>query len=165
MKKISKLSTIIALLISINAYSQAPLKCGALTANGVITAKYIKFPATLGALNQSLQLNTADSTMGWVSQVWDYKAKTANFTATSSDASIAFTTGATNDTLTLGACSTYSTGKVFFIEKIDNGVGSVIVKANGSQLIDAANTKALASQYSNVAILNTGSKWLIMFTK
>lgn len=93
--------------------------------------------------------------------ILDYKHKTANYTAGSSDAAIAFTTGSSNDTLALDAASAYTTGKIFFITKDDTGTGSVIIKADGSETINGKNIFRLEYQWNSVEIFNTSTGWII----
>jgi len=93
--------------------------------------------------------------------ILDYKHKTANYTATASDAAIGFTTGATNDTLTLDAAATYTTGKIFFANKDDTGAGAVVLKADGSELINGKKYLILEYQWNSVEIFNTGTGWTI----
>ncbi len=79
------------------------------------------------------------------------------------DAALAMTTGATNTTVRLAAAATYTTGTVFFIQKVDNGIGAVIVTPDGSEKINGYSTVTLSSQWHCIEVINTGSGWLIRY--
>lgn len=63
-------------------------------------------------------------------------------------------------TVTLPLASS-SKGVLYYIKKLGT-TGTVTVDGNGSELIDGATTKALASQYSSVTIVGDGAAWWIM---
>ena len=88
-----------------------------------------------------------------------YVAKTANYTITTSDYLIDCTSG--TFTVTLPTASSATAGKLFVVK--NSGAGVITVQGNGAELIDAANTKALAVQYSLVAVMSTGTKWIIIY--
>lgn len=52
-------------------------------------------------------------------------------------------------------------GQVFLFKKIDSTPYSVIVQANGSELIDGLNTQALTVQYEGFMVISDGSVWTL----
>lgn len=88
-------------------------------------------------------------------------AKSADYTLTGSDVVVLFTTGASNRTATLPAAAS-STGKVFYIKKVDSGAGTVIIDGNASETIDGATTYTITIQYEAITIVCDGSAWYIL---
>lgn len=82
-----------------------------------------------------------------------------NYTALVTDDIILFSTGVTTRTLALPAAVTVGSGKVYYIKKIDSGIGLVTVDPDGSETIDGDLTPDLVSQYESWMISSDGSNW------
>lgn len=84
-----------------------------------------------------------------------------NYTLSNVDHSvtIAYTTGASNRTLTLPAAAS-NAGKAVEVKKVDSGVGTVIIDPNASETVDGASTFTLTSQWDSVRLRSDGSNWL-----
>ena len=69
---------------------------------------------------------------------------------------------ATSGTVTLTLpVATSSDGLRFEFKKKDATANVVVVKGNGSELIDAANTYNLEAQYDSVTVVSYGTQWWI----
>lgn len=90
-----------------------------------------------------------------------YVAKTANYTATLNDFTIAVTCSSANITITLPT-SVGITGRIYVIKKMDNTSYSVIVDANGTQTIDGSETVSLTTQYQTIRLQSNGSNWILI---
>lgn len=53
-------------------------------------------------------------------------------------------------------------GRVIAVKKTDVSVNAVTVDGNGSETIDGATTKALASQYDVATVFSDGSGWWLL---
>lgn len=87
-------------------------------------------------------------------------AKTADYTATTSDGTIEVDASGAARTITLFAASG-NAGKIIVVKKTDSSANAVTVDGNASETIDGATTISLASQYST-AILQVnaaGTGW------
>ena len=78
-------------------------------------------------------------------------AKSADYTATTSDGTIEVDATAGAKTITLFAASS-NPGKILTIKKIDSSGNAVTIDGNASETIDGATTLSLASQYSTATI-------------
>ncbi len=87
-------------------------------------------------------------------------AKTANYTATSSDYLLLVDATAGAVTITLPAASS-SSGMVLIVKKTDSGANAVTVDANGAETIDGVTTVGLTTQYDSVKIQCDGTEWWI----
>jgi hypothetical protein len=92
-----------------------------------------------------------------------YSPKSADYTVTTVDAirTIGMTTGATTRTILLPAAAS-STNRILTVVKVDSGVGTVIVDANASELINGQLTKVLTKQYEIVTLQCDGAGWALM---
>ncbi len=86
-----------------------------------------------------------------------YIAKTANYTATSEDYTIDFTTN--TDTLTLPT-AVGRTGEVYTIKVTANTTGRVVTTS--SQTIDGATSYNLTAQYKFVTVQSNGANWIVI---
>lgn len=84
-----------------------------------------------------------------------------DYTALTTDDVILVSTGAVARTITLPVASTV-TGKIYHVKKIDTGGGSVIIDANGSELIDGALTAMITIQYEAITFQSDGNNWYIL---
>lgn len=82
-------------------------------------------------------------------------AKSANYTATSTDDYIPVTTGSSNKTITLPSSPT--TGFPVIIKKVDGGTGSVIIVGT----VDGTSI-SLTAQYQFVVVVFNGTAWDIV---
>lgn len=80
----------------------------------------------------------------------------ADYTATTADIIINFSTGATTRTLTLPALPT--DGTVYLVKKVDSGVGLVTVDGNGNT-IDGDATPDITAQYESWTLAFENSAW------
>lgn len=88
-------------------------------------------------------------------------AKTANYTATTSDFFIPVDATSGAITIALPAAAT-STNTVFCVKKIDSGGNAVTVDGNASETIDGTTTKALAAQWDTCFLICNGTTWYII---
>ncbi len=87
--------------------------------------------------------------------------KTAAYTLTATDSVILAdaTTAAFQVTL---PTAVGITGRQYTIKKIDSTANIVTVDGNGSQTIDGATTKILASQWAFIVVVSDGANWVIV---
>jgi hypothetical protein len=64
-------------------------------------------------------------------------------------------------TMTLPAAAS-STGRRYFIKKVDVSANAVTVDGNGAETIDGSATAVLASQYDSIEIVCDGTQWWII---
>jgi hypothetical protein len=88
----------------------------------------------------------------------DYKAKSANYTITTSDYAINCTSG--TFTLTLPPAATATAGRMFVIK--NSGAGTITVDPDGAELIDGSGTYVISTQYASITIMSTGTGWIII---
>jgi hypothetical protein len=84
--------------------------------------------------------------------------QTGNYTATASDYTILMN-NTTPKSVTLPTASGI-TGRIYVIKKISTGTSTV--KTTGSETIDGATTKSLASQYDYIMVQSDGTNWVII---
>jgi hypothetical protein len=78
------------------------------------------------------------------------------------DRVIAATNAGSSYALTLPLASVAGAGYVFEIKKTDGNTNAIVVTAAGSDHIDGATTKTLATQYDYLKIISDGvSSWLV----
>ena len=86
-----------------------------------------------------------------------YTAKTATYTATTSDYFIDCTSG----TFTVNLFTAVgNTGRIIIVK--NSGTGTITVDPNGAQTIDGAATQSLSTQWSRVHIISDGANWKII---
>lgn len=88
-------------------------------------------------------------------------AKTTTYQVTVDDRTIFGDATGAAFTITLPTAASCP-GQQFIIKKIDASANAVTVKGSGSELVDAANTLALASQYSGVILESNGTQFYIV---
>lgn len=82
----------------------------------------------------------------------------------SADKIILVTTGNSNRIITLPPLSgTDYEGNVFYIIKVDKGIGHVIINGYGSDQIMGEDSVSVAFQYENYKLLKNGSTWIPIF--
>lgn len=64
-------------------------------------------------------------------------------------------------TITLPSAASAS-GHIMAFKKLDASANAVTIKGNGTELIDAANTNVLSTQYANILIQSDGTQWWII---
>jgi hypothetical protein len=116
-------------------------------------------PATgLQLYNTTNNTNDTYDGVGWKQQAtWGYIAKTATYTALSTDYTIDCTSG--TFTVTLPTAVGIS-GRIYVVK--NSGTGSITVDANASETIDGALTYILGTQYKYVIIQSTGAAWVVI---
>jgi len=87
-------------------------------------------------------------------------SKTANYTVAASDTHVNVDATAGVITITLPAAAS-SSGQRVVVTKTDASVNSVIVDANGSELIAGSLTLTLFTQYQSLVLICDGSGWLV----
>lgn len=87
--------------------------------------------------------------------------KTGAYTATANDFTILCnaTTAAFSVTLPTAASQP---GRLYNVKKIDASANTVTIQCAGAELIDGANTKVIAAQYSNIQFQSDGTAWWIL---
>ncbi len=90
-----------------------------------------------------------------------YVAKTADYTLTDADYTVAVTASSVNITILLPAAAG-CVGRIYNIKKMDATAYTVIVDGNASEVIDGDTTQILSSQYDSLQVQSTGSAWLII---
>jgi len=88
-------------------------------------------------------------------------SKTADYTATATDATILVDASGAARTITLPAASGIS-GRIYVIKKTDSSGNAVTVDANASETIDGATTYTLSAQYKFVVVQCDGANWHII---
>lgn len=53
-----------------------------------------------------------------------------------------------------------ATGRTYRIK--NSGTGTITIACNGSQTIDGATTKSLATQYSSISVVSNGANWIVV---
>jgi len=78
------------------------------------------------------------------------------------DRVVAVTNAGSSYALTLPLAATTGAGYVFEIKKTDANTNAIVVTAAGSDHIDGATSKTMATQYDYIKIISDGvSNWLI----
>jgi len=123
--------------------------------------------ATLG--NATITLGSTTSTVGNLTlsnatvngAAFAYIAKTAGYTVTATDYTVAAnaSTGALSITL---PTSVGITGKVYVVKKMDSTANVVTVATTSSQTIDGATTRALSLQYDAIMVQADGANWIVI---
>ena len=123
--------------------------------------------ATLG--NATITLGSTTSTVGNLTlsnatvngAAFAYVAKTAGYTVTATDYTVAAnaSTGALSITL---PTSVGITGKVYVVKKMDSTANVVTVATTSSQTIDGATTRALSLQYDAIMVQADGANWIVI---
>lgn len=125
-----------------------------LTVVGALTAT--SDPATIGTLTINNNLTVLGySVLAGVR--FAYVAKTANYTAASTDCVIDATSGTW--TLTLPAAATAGAGRLYIVK--NSGAGTITLATTGGDTIDGALTQTLAP-YNSITVVSTGSAWIIV---
>ena len=89
-------------------------------------------------------------------------AKTADYTLTDADYTVAVTCSSVNITITLPVVAG-CIGRVYNIKKMDATAYTVIVDGAGSETIDGDETQILSGQYDSLQIQSDGtSGWIII---
>jgi len=90
-------------------------------------------------------------------------SKTADYTLTSTDFTIAFTTGAVNRTVTLPDAIA-NVGKIYNINKVDIGIGTLIFATTSAQTIGGAASGAIVfyKQNDGIKVQSDGANWKIL---
>jgi len=89
------------------------------------------------------------------------KTVTAAYTLTSSDSTVLANASSAAFTVTLPDATTCS-GREYVIKKIDSSANAVTVGVTGTQTIDGASSRSLASQYKYITVQSDGSNWYII---
>jgi hypothetical protein len=87
--------------------------------------------------------------------------KTGTYTATAADCTILCDATSAAFTVTLPPANTVS-GRIYHVLKIDSSANAVTVDGDGSETINGATTKALASQWDKTVIQSNGTAWYII---
>jgi hypothetical protein len=112
-------------------------------------------PVTLGSAN-GLTAQTVTTTGGLINSGsirWAISNKTANATLTSNEATAFVNTGALNRVVTLPAIAGVNR-IIYWVKKIDSGVGNVTINTTGANLIDGAKTYNLTARNQAVMMQN-----------
>lgn len=116
-------------------------------------------------LNPNL-LKLSGSELSPINQSWYYgntvSLKSSSATI-STEKTILGNASAGQITLTLPAASAYVNGILYF-KKIDASTNTVIIDANGNELIDGSYTYVISSQYNSIAIQSNGTAWYVLYT-
>lgn len=88
-------------------------------------------------------------------------SKSTTYTATTADELVLCTAGSGGWTLTLYT-AVGNTGRLLRVKKVDSGLGTVTVDANGSQTIDGQLTYAIQTQWASVTLASDGSNWVVI---
>lgn len=103
---------------------------------------------------------TVKVTSGVMTTVVDtlgYVAKTANYTATSSDTIIDCTTNTFTITL---PTAVGITGKMYIVK--NSGTGVITIATTSSQTIDGATTYDLGTQYMSLTVVSNNANWIVV---
>jgi len=137
------------------------------TITGLPNTALANSTATLG--NATITLGSTTSTVGNLTlsnatvngAAFAYVAKTAGYTVTATDYTVAAnaSTGALSITL---PTSVGITGKVYVVKKMDSTANVVTVATTSSQTIDGATTRALSLQYDAIMVQADGANWIVI---
>ena len=113
----------------------------------------------LGDNGSKLQVNGS----AWINGSFSspIKTVTAAYTLTSSDSTVLANASSAAFTVTLPDATTCS-GREYVIKKIDSSANAVTVGVTGTQTIDGASSRSLASQYKYITVQSDGSNWYII---
>jgi len=51
-------------------------------------------------------------------------------------------------------------GKIYIFKKVDNSSHIILIKPNGSEIIDGISSYILRSQWDSISIISDGFNWL-----
>ena len=129
-----------------------------------LSANYtLTLPANDGNASEVLQTDGSGN-LSWVAATGGsssptISSKSANFTvATTEDNYLYLITGVT--TATLPSLASVSDGFRVTFNRV--GAGNVVIDGSGSQTINGATTRTLASNYSTVSLVKTSTEWVIV---
>ena len=91
--------------------------------------------------------------------VLELKAKTANYTTTSSDHTIIC--GAGNQTFTVTLLPAADVKNIIYNIK-NIGTGTITIDGNSAETIDGATTQVISIQYDSISIQSDGTEWWII---
>lgn len=91
---------------------------------------------------------------------------TATYTISLTDFMVRGSASSQNQIFTLPASATAyvnGVGQIVHVKKVDSSTNTVILQANGSELIDGLNARpALTTQYSTWAVMSNGTGWDVL---
>lgn len=137
--------------------------CDALTASGSAS---IVGDISCANMNVSSQINAASIGVGVVScgsfstNVVTKTEADSPYTATNLDFTI-IANPATLETLTVNLPPAASRSGIIYTFKL-TGLGTLIIDGDGSETIDGATTKTLATQFLSCVIQSDGSNWIVI---
>lgn len=114
-------------------------------------------PASGGGVQNYLR---ADGTWSFPS-VMPTTSVSINTTLTTAHYTLRVDASGGSRTITLPLASSV-TGRIFVIKKIDSTGNTVVLDANGSELIDGQANQTLASQYAGLTVQSNGTGWDIL---
>lgn len=91
--------------------------------------------------------------------VLELKAKTTNYTTTSSDHTIIC--GAGNQTFTVTLLPAADVKNIIYNIK-NIGTGTITIDGNSAETIDGATTQVISIQYDSISIQSDGTEWWII---
>jgi hypothetical protein len=87
-------------------------------------------------------------------------SKLINFNA--DDTAVVYLCDATGGAITMSLPTAASyTNRIYIVKKIDASVNTVIIDADGGDLIDGGGTATLLVQYESLSIVCDGSDWYV----
>jgi hypothetical protein len=119
-----------------------------------IEALEARVGVTGSAVTSSLDYRIAQLEAGFVT-------KTSDYTATLADRIILCNATGGAFTITLPAAAS-SSGKSYFIKKIDDSDNFVSVRGNASEPIDDSNLRVLPVQNNSVHVVSDGVQWYVL---
>lgn len=126
-------------------------------------ANALVFQAVSGATG--VQMNNW-GTQSWPSGFANSTAapvtKTTTYTVLNTDVSVRMDATSAAFTATLPAIATVGVGKRITFKKVDSSGNAATVKGNASELIDAANTNVLSTQYASITVESNTTGWDIV---
>lgn len=88
-------------------------------------------------------------------------SKTANYTATATDAVLLCSASGGAFTITLPAASG-NTGLTYWIKKTDSSANAVTIDGNAAETIDGAATATISVQFEALTIVSDGTSWHVV---
>lgn len=128
----------------------------------VYSASDVGRVAAVDEANTFTETNTYSGIVDFNASVqFAYVAKTADYTATALDYTIAVTCSSADITITLPT-AVGITGRTYNIKKMDATAYTVIIDGAGTETIDGDTAKAIATQYDSLQIQSTGAGWVVI---
>jgi len=133
-------------------------------------AERLTFSTTLLAIGTLFYETDTTRLYRWIGGAWtELTAATMSLTVSSKlinfnadDTAVVYLCDATGGAITMSLPTAASyTNRIYIVKKIDASVNTVIIDADGGDLIDGGGTATLLVQYESLSIVCDGSDWYV----